>query len=118
VAEEIVRAAMQTPREVWVGGPAVQAIVGTTIAPGLLDRLMARQAWPGQMTGEPPRPRPDNLFEPPPGDPGAEGRFGDRSSPHVSSVSGTAVRAGIAAAAIAAGTGAAALGYLLGARRR
>ena len=117
VAEEIVRAAMETPRELWVGGPALQAIVGTMVAPGLLDWMMARQAWPGQMTGEPAAPRPDNLFEAPPGDPGARGRFGDRSRPEVFSVSGTAVRAGIAMAAIAAGTGLAALGFALGAQR-
>jgi hypothetical protein len=46
------------------------------IAPGLLDRLAANDAWAQQMTDEPAVPnRPDNLFEAPPGDPGAHGRF-------------------------------------------
>ena len=57
VAEAIVRAALEAPRELWVGGPTVQAILGTMAAPGLLDGMMARRAWDGQMTGERARPR-------------------------------------------------------------
>ena len=34
------------------------------IASGLLDGMMARRAWGGQMTDEPAVTRPDNLFEP------------------------------------------------------
>ncbi|MGK7868120.1 SDR family oxidoreductase, partial [Falsiroseomonas sp. E2-1-a20] len=41
VAEHILRAAREAPRELWVGGPAVQAILGNMVAPGLLDRMLA-----------------------------------------------------------------------------
>lgn len=70
-------AATHRRRELWVGWPAVQAIVGNKFFPGLLDRLLARSAVNGQSTGEPlPSPRPDNLWAPVPGDHGAHGRFG------------------------------------------
>lgn len=117
VARAVLRAAREAPRELWVGGPAMQAIIGTFAAPALLDRKMARDAWPGQMTGEPAAPRPDNLFEAPPGDPGARGRFGDVSSKDVSAVSDTAARAMIGAGVIGAALGLTALGAFLGSRR-
>lgn len=79
-ADAIVRAAAHPRREVWVGWPAVRAIIAQHIAPGLLDRLAARTTWEGQMTDEPlPPNRPDNLFEPVGGDHGAHGRFDSRS---------------------------------------
>jgi NAD(P)-dependent dehydrogenase (short-subunit alcohol dehydrogenase family) len=63
-------------REWWVGAPAVQAILGTRIIPGLLDRLLGRTAVAGQQTREPlPAQRPDNLWSPVAGDHGAHGRF-------------------------------------------
>jgi NAD(P)-dependent dehydrogenase (short-subunit alcohol dehydrogenase family) len=117
IAEAIVRAALEAPRELWVGGPAVQAILGTMAIPGLLDRYMAATAWPGQMTDEPALPRADNLFEAPPGDPGARGRFGPRARPDVLAVSSTTARALLATAAIGALAGAAALGFGLGSKR-
>ncbi|HET9448174.1 MAG TPA: SDR family oxidoreductase [Steroidobacteraceae bacterium] len=79
-ANAIVRAAMHPKREVWVGWPAVKAILSTRLFPGLGDRLAARDAYESQMTDEPARPdRADNLFEPVPGDFGAHGRFDDRA---------------------------------------
>jgi NAD(P)-dependent dehydrogenase (short-subunit alcohol dehydrogenase family) len=75
-AEAIFWAATHRRREVWVGWPAVQAILGTRLVPGLLDHLLARRGYDGQMTGGlRPRPHPDNLFEPLAGDRGAHGRF-------------------------------------------
>jgi NAD(P)-dependent dehydrogenase (short-subunit alcohol dehydrogenase family) len=75
-ARAIYWAATHRRRELWVGGPAVQAIVGTRIWPGLLDRLLGRTAVAGQQTSEPlAQPRPDNLYAPVPGDHGAHGRF-------------------------------------------
>ena len=44
-AECIFRAAMRAPRELWVGAPVVQAVLGTMAGPGLLDRLLARTAY-------------------------------------------------------------------------
>jgi hypothetical protein len=116
VAAAIVRAARKAPREVWVGSPTVQAILGTMVAPGLLDGMMARRAWEGQMTGKPARPREGNLFEAPPGDPGSRGRFGSRSRKRVMSVSDTAARGILAAVAFACVAGAATAAWRLGAR--
>jgi hypothetical protein len=75
-ARAVYFAATHRRREVWVGAPAVQAILGTRVFPGLLDRLLGRTAVDGQHTGEPlPAHRPDNLYEPVAGDHGAHGRF-------------------------------------------
>jgi NAD(P)-dependent dehydrogenase (short-subunit alcohol dehydrogenase family) len=76
-------AATHRRRELWVGWPAVQAIVTHKFFPGLLDRLLARTAVEGQSTGEPlPAHRPDNLWAPVPGDHGAHGRFGMQAHAH------------------------------------
>jgi NADP-dependent 3-hydroxy acid dehydrogenase YdfG len=79
-AQAIYYAATHRRREVWVGFPAVKAILGTKLIPGLLDRLLASKAYTGQHTDEPlPASRPDNLYAPVPGDHGAHGRFDARS---------------------------------------
>ncbi len=116
IAEAIVRATRAAPREMWIGGPTIQAILGTMVAPGLLDRMMARQAWEGQMTGAPEQPREGNLFEAPPGDPGAHGRFGSRSRQHVVSISETAARGVLTAVAFGCVAGAIAAAWRLGAK--
>jgi NAD(P)-dependent dehydrogenase (short-subunit alcohol dehydrogenase family) len=75
-AQAIHWAATHRRREVWVGAPAVQAILGTKLFPGLLDRMLGRTAVDGQHTDEPlPANRPDNLYAPVAGDHGAHGRF-------------------------------------------
>lgn len=75
-AEAIYYAALHRRRELWVGWPAVQAILGQRVMPGALDRYLARTAYEGQHTDEPmPAGRSDNLYEPVPGDHGAHGRF-------------------------------------------
>lgn len=87
VAERIVEATIVAPRELWVGLPAVQAILGTMVAPGLLDRILADRGYSGQMSDEPERPgRPDNLFAPAASDAGAHGRFDGQAKPSVSAV--------------------------------
>ena len=59
-----------------------KAVVGNKIAPGFADRYLARHGFADQQTDEPEDPdRPDNLFEPVPGDFGAHGRF-DRRRAH------------------------------------
>lgn len=111
VAAALVDAAEKAPREVWIGWPAVRAIVGNFIAPGLLDHLAANGAWDQQMTDEPADPgRPDNLFEPPPGDPGAHGRFDGRTIGPPQAISAGAARAGALALAALACAGAVWLG--------
>ena len=81
-AEAIVFAAYARRREVWVGGPTIKAILANKIAPGLLDRYLARDGYSGQLSSESADPAaPDNLFEPVPGDHGAHGRFDTRATP-------------------------------------
>ncbi len=79
-ADAIVWAATHGRREVWVGWPAVQAILSARLLPGLGDRLAARRAWDSQQMPEPASAgRPDNLFAPVPGPFGAHGRFDRRA---------------------------------------
>ena len=75
-ARAVYYAATHRRREVWVGWPAVQAILGTKFFPGLLDRMLGRTAVDGQHTDQPVGPdRADNLWQPVAGDHGAHGRF-------------------------------------------
>lgn len=79
-ARAIVRAATDAPRELWLGRASFQAIIGNMFMPGLLDRMMAKQAWSGQMTDDPASDeQPDNLFQPVDGLHRIEGRFGDQA---------------------------------------
>jgi NAD(P)-dependent dehydrogenase (short-subunit alcohol dehydrogenase family) len=80
-ADAIFWAAHHDRRELWVGGPTVQAILADRMAPGLLDHFLAHTGYDSQQTGEPEDPnRPDNLWRPVAGDRGAHGRFGDRAA--------------------------------------
>lgn len=75
-ADAILFCASRNRRELYVGWPSVQAIVGNKIAPGVLDHLLARVAYSGQQTGEPREANPpENLWQSVPGDRGAHGRF-------------------------------------------
>ena len=75
-AEAIYWAAQHRRRELWVGWPAVQAILGQRFLAPLLDRWLARKAWEGQFSEAPlPEGREDNLHRPVPVDHGAHGRF-------------------------------------------
>lgn len=74
--EAIYWASQQRRREVWVGWPAVQAILGTRVVPGLLDRYLAFRAYEGQLAAQPPPPGyADNLDAPAPRKHEARGRF-------------------------------------------
>jgi NAD(P)-dependent dehydrogenase (short-subunit alcohol dehydrogenase family) len=82
VAEGIVWAAdnPDATRELVIGWPALQAIVGNKLVPGLADRVLARSGYSSQQTDEPEDPsRPDNLWHPVDdaggGDHGAHGTF-------------------------------------------
>jgi short-subunit dehydrogenase len=80
-ADAIVWAADHRRRELSVGGPTAAAIWSNKIASGLLDRYFARTGYESQQTNEPADPsRPNNLWAPVPGDHGAHGRFGARST--------------------------------------
>ncbi|HEY7576332.1 MAG TPA: SDR family oxidoreductase [Acetobacteraceae bacterium] len=79
-ARAIVFAAFHPRREVWVGMPTLKTILANRIAPGLLDRLLAKMGYSGQLTEEPkPAGAPGNLFETVPGAYGAHGRFDARA---------------------------------------
>jgi short-subunit dehydrogenase len=79
-AKAVVWSADHPSRQLMVGWPTVRAIVGNAVAPGLADRFLAKMGYSSQQTDEPIEPnRPDNLFEPVPGDQGAHGPFSDRS---------------------------------------
>jgi short-subunit dehydrogenase len=95
IAREIVRAAQNAPREYWIGLSALKAIIGTMLVPQLADYLLATKGVRSQMTAEPAdTERPDNLFEPAPGDPGAHGRFDPRALSSVSGFDPAWLRAG------------------------
>jgi short-subunit dehydrogenase len=79
-ARAIYFAATHKRREVWVGFPTIKAIIANRIAPGLLDRYLAKAGYTGQLTDERvPTDAPNNLFEPVPGQYGAHGRFDARA---------------------------------------
>lgn len=80
-AQAIVWAAHHRRREVNVGASTDKAIWGNKIAPGMLDRYLAHFAYDAQQTSEPVESnRPDNLFEPVPGDFGTHGIFDSAAS--------------------------------------
>jgi NAD(P)-dependent dehydrogenase (short-subunit alcohol dehydrogenase family) len=73
-------AAHHRRREVCVGFPAVKAIVANKWFPSLVDRVLAKQGYTGQVDTQPvPEERPDNLFEAAPVDYGTHGRFDARA---------------------------------------
>ncbi|MFE9707864.1 SDR family oxidoreductase [Streptomyces sp. NPDC005930] len=84
-AEAVLYAADHPERRVyWVGGSTVATLLGQKLAPGLLDRYLARTGYDGQQTDRPVDPaRPANLWKPPddtaPDDYGAHGIFDDEA---------------------------------------
>ena len=76
-------AAHHRRREVCVGFPAVKAIAINKWFPSLVDRVLARKGYQGQVDMEPvPEERPDNLFDAAPVDYGTHGRFDARAKSH------------------------------------
>src|SRR3954452_10683834 len=75
-ARGVVDAIRKRKRESFVGFPTWYTIWGNKLAAWLAERYLAKTAVKGQQTSQPVDPnRPDNLFEPVPGDPGAHGVF-------------------------------------------
>lgn len=113
VAKSIVDAAERGPRELWIGTPAIMAILGNMVAPGLLDRYLAKTAYDQQLSSKPVRPGdPDILFEPAHEDHGARGRFGSRARTRLIDADPVHLHAGLAVAAF----GIAATLFLFGTR--
>ena len=79
-ADAVHWAAHNDRREIYVGRATVKTIWGNKIAPWIADRVLARSGYEGQFADLAfDSDRPDNLFDPVPGDPGAHGKFDDRS---------------------------------------
>jgi NAD(P)-dependent dehydrogenase (short-subunit alcohol dehydrogenase family) len=79
-ARAIEWASRQRRREVHVGAPALATIALSKLVPGLMDRMLAHQAYEQQFTAQAlPEGRPDNLFQPAPGSYGAHGPFDQRA---------------------------------------
>ncbi len=75
-ARAIYFAACHPRRQTWIGFPTVKAIMANRIAPGLIDRYLAKSGYSGQLSDETmPADAPNNLFHPVPGDYAAHGRF-------------------------------------------
>jgi hypothetical protein len=110
-AEAVLWAADHDRPELYVGFPTVVAIVGNKIAPRLGDAYLARTGYAAQQTSEPADPhRPDNLWQPLPGDHGAHGRFDARAHSFSLQLWLTTRRRTLALAAGALALGAYALG--------
>ncbi len=102
VADAVVRAADETPREYWLGFSTVKAIVAQMLVPSLADRILAKSGKASETTNQPSdHDRPDNLFEAGRDDPGAHGRFDSRSSPRATPFNPAWLRAGFACAVLA-----------------
>lgn len=79
-ARAIFFGAFNPRRQIWVGFPTIKAILANRIAPGLIDRYLAKSGYSGQLTDQPSDPNaPGNLFEPVAGAFGAHGRFDDEA---------------------------------------
>ena len=79
-AERIVWSSHHKRREVFVGAPTVITIEANKLAPALADYYLGRTGFDSQQTSDAvPKDRPDNLFEPVPGDFGAHGVFGQQA---------------------------------------
>jgi NAD(P)-dependent dehydrogenase (short-subunit alcohol dehydrogenase family) len=79
-AEAVVRCCERPVRELPIGWGAQKLLWGQKLSPRAGDLVLLRTGWKSQHTEElKPTDSPDNLFEPLPGDPGAHGRFDDRS---------------------------------------
>jgi NAD(P)-dependent dehydrogenase (short-subunit alcohol dehydrogenase family) len=79
-AEALYWAAHHNRRELFVGGPTVEAIYGQNFAPGFADWYLGTHGYEAQQTSEPVAPdRPDNLFQPVAGNYAARGIFTEKS---------------------------------------
>ncbi|HWH96054.1 MAG TPA: SDR family oxidoreductase [Baekduia sp.] len=104
-ADAIYWAAHRRRREIFVGVPTIYTIWGNALAPWLAERYLAATAVDGQLTDKhKPADRPDNLFSPPPGDPGPHGPYGDQAHARSLQLWATKHRRalGVAAAAVVA----------------
>jgi hypothetical protein len=79
IADALHAVSLKPRREVYLGWPAIEAIIGNELLPGYADRYLAHDGYDGQLTDIPNHHSPANLFAPVPGDHGAHGGFDDRA---------------------------------------
>ena len=117
-AKAIYFAAHSGRKEVLVGYPTVQSVLGDKIASSYLDEYLAEVGVEGQQSPQPVSPdRRDNLFEPVPGDHGAHGRFDSEARASSPELWATMHRKQLGLAALGAAA-AAGIGFMLGGRSR
>jgi len=80
-AEAIVFASRHNRKEVLVGWPTVESVMGEKVNSALLDRYIAEAAWDGALQGPEKPGHPNNFWSPVEQDFGAHGRFDDRAKP-------------------------------------
>jgi NAD(P)-dependent dehydrogenase (short-subunit alcohol dehydrogenase family) len=103
------------PREIWLGLPAIQAIVGGMAAPGIADLYLARAAYEDQISSDPVLPGdPDLLLGPATRDYGARGRFSAKAKDRIVAVDPFRLRAGVLTGCVALLAGAFLAGRLRG----
>ena len=101
IAEQIHKAALRAPREMWIGLPTLKIIAGAVAVPGWLDHYLARAGYKGQLTNQPePDGRADNLFEPSPERHDMRGRFSKTARKRVVAVDPAKLRLAIAALSV------------------
>lgn len=112
-AAAVLHAANAAPKELVVGTSSLQLLLGSVVAPRLVDRILAKRGVSGQQTDEAAEPLRGNLFDPVPGDFSAHGRFDDEASPTVRMVSMATVRGVFGVLGVASLVAAIAVGALL-----
>jgi NAD(P)-dependent dehydrogenase (short-subunit alcohol dehydrogenase family) len=80
-AEAILFAVDHDRRHVWASWSAHRTALGNRVVPWYVDRVLAREGYDGQQTGQPAENGPDNLWDPVDDekDYGARGAFDDRA---------------------------------------
>ncbi len=109
-------------REYWVGASTVGTLVANAVAPGLLDRYLARTGFDSQQTDQPDdHSRPVNLWQPADGvageDYGAHGSFDDRALARSTQL-WASQHHGLVAAAVGVAASVASIGVLAAQRAR
>ena len=106
-------------REIMVGAPSAEMILGDFLAPGLLDRILSRKGYEAQAAkdGEAHPVRGPNLFGPADYPSTAHGSFGDRATSRGIAIDGDVARFVAAAAPVLLAGAAGAVGMALARRR-
>jgi short-subunit dehydrogenase len=103
IANTVFRAIQNPPRELWVGLSAVKAIAGAIVAPGFLDKYLAKSGYDGQFTQERVHDDSvDNLFTPTHFGHVVRGRFSRQAKSRVLALSPYVLQAIAATASTAA----------------